>query len=144
MSENNVKPPTWFWIVSALALIWNLMGVVNFVMQVTMTPEVMATLPEVERVLYESTPTWANISFAVAVIGGSVGCLLLLLRKQLATAFLVTSLAGVIVQMIHAVFLTNAFEVSGAGATIIPIMVVVIGALLIWLSISAVKKGWIS
>ncbi len=143
MSENNVKPPIWFWIVSALALIWNLMGVANFIMQVTMTPEVLAALPEAERVLYESSPTWANIAFAVAVFGGSLGCLLLLLRKQLATAFLVTSLAGVIVQMIHSV-LSDAFEVYGPGGMIMPIMVIAVGALLIWLSISAIKKGWIS
>ena len=145
MSEDTSnKLPVWFWIVSALALIWNLMGVGAFIMQATMTPEAIAALPEAERVLFETTPTWANIAFAVAVFGGSLGCLFLLLRKQLAVSLLVTSLAGVIVQMINSIFFSNSSEVFGPGGIIMPIMVIVIGILLIWLSISAVKKGWIS
>ena len=145
MSEDTSnKLPVWFWIVSALALIWNLMGVGAFIMQATMTPEAIAALPEAERVLFETTPTWANIAFAVAVFGGSLGCLFLLLRKQLAVSLLVTSFAGVIVQMINSIFFSNSSEVFGPGGIIMTIMVIVIGILLIWLSISAVKKGWIS
>lgn len=145
MNENTSnKPPVWFWIVSILAFIWNLMGVSAFIMQVTMTPENMAALPEAERILQETTPMWANIAFAVAVFGGALGCLFLLLKNQLAVSFLVTSMAGVIIQMIHSFFFSNSYDVFGPGGMIMPIMVIVVGVLLIWLSISAVKKGWIS
>ncbi len=145
MSEDmNNKPPVWFWIVSALALIWNVMGVTAFVMQVTMSAEDMAALPDAERILYEATPMWATIAFAVAVFGGAIGCLFLLLRKKWATSMLMASLAGIIVQMIHSFFISNSFEVFGPGSAIMPIMVLLIAILLIWLAQSATKKSWIS
>lgn len=145
MSEDmNNKPPVWFWIVSALALIWNVMGVTAFVMQVTMSAEDMAALPDAERILYETTPMWATIAFAVAVFGGAIGCLFLLLRKKWATSMLMASLAGIIVQMIHSFFISNSFEVFGPGSAIMPIMVLLIAILLIWLAQSATKKSWIS
>ena len=61
MSETTrSKAPKWFMVVAAVLLVWNLMGVMAYIMQVTMSPEVFAALPEAERQLYENTPTWAT------------------------------------------------------------------------------------
>jgi hypothetical protein len=68
-------------------------------------------LPEVERALYESVPAWATGAFAVAVWGGALGCLLLLLKKKLATPVLILSFIGIVVQMIHSFFIANSIEV---------------------------------
>lgn len=145
MSENNTSSaPAWFLIVGIVALIWNLMGVAAYVMQVTMSPEAMAALPEAERALYESTPAWATAAFAIAVNGGALGCLFLVLKKVWAVPLLQLSLAGIAVQMFHAYFMTNSFEVFGPGGTIMPIMVIVVAVLLVWLAGSAKTKGWIS
>ncbi len=56
MSENNIKPPTWFWIVSSLALIWNFMGVAAFIGDAAMSTEDLAAMEENVRILYETTP----------------------------------------------------------------------------------------
>jgi hypothetical protein len=71
-----------FWIISAGALIWNGMGVMNFIMQ--MSPETLAGYPEPARVLVAGRPTWATGGFAIAVFGGALGCVLLLLRNAAA------------------------------------------------------------
>ena len=38
----NGKPPTSFWVIGVVFLLWNLLGLFGYYTQVTMTPEVMA------------------------------------------------------------------------------------------------------
>jgi hypothetical protein len=143
MSSTN-KPATWFWIVSVIALVWNLMGVMAYIAQVTMSAETLQAMPENERTLYESAPTWATAAFAIAVWGGALGSILLLIRKKWATAVLTVSFIGIVVQMIHSFFISNSFEVYGPGGLAMPIMVLVFGAGLIWFSRKAETNGWLS
>jgi uncharacterized membrane protein len=145
MSEETKSiSPKWFMIVSAILLIWNLLGVMAYVMQVTMSPETLAALPEAQRQLYETTPVWATAAFAIAVNGGALGCALLLLKRNLAGLFLQLSLAGVVVQMFHAFFMSKSFEVFGPGGLIMPIMVIVIAISLVILAAKAKAKRWTS
>ena len=141
--NSTTKPATWFWVISLIALVWNLMGVMAYIMQVTMTPEDISMLPENERALYESLPMWATGAFAIAVWGGALGCLLLLLRKTWATSVLTVSFIGILVQMYHSFFVSNSIDVYGPGGMVMPIMVVLIGIFLIWFSRAATIKGWL-
>lgn len=138
------KPATWFWVVSAIALVWNLMGVMAYVAQVTMSPEAFEALPENERALLQAVPAWATSAFAIAVWGSTVGCILLLIRKKLATPVLIFSFMGIIVQMYYNLFMSNTMEVYGPGGMIMPMMVLVIGVFLIWFSRKATSNGWIN
>ncbi|MEY4929844.1 MAG: hypothetical protein RI909_568 [Bacteroidota bacterium] len=138
------KPATWFWVVSAIALVWNLMGVMAYIMQVTMSPEALQALPENERTLMESVPTWATSAFAIAVWGSTLGAVLLLMRKKIATPVLIFSFAGILVQMYYNLFMSKAFEVYGPGGLAMPIMVFVFGLFLIWFSRKATSHGWIN
>ncbi len=142
MTTTDNKPKIWFWIVSAVALVWNLMGVMAYITQVTMSPEALQALPENQRALYESVPSWATMAFAIAIWGGVIGCVLLLLRRKQATPVLILSLAGILVQMYHSFFISNSFEVFGPGGLVMPIMIVVMGIWLIWLSRKATANGW--
>jgi len=145
MSETKInKAPAWFMVVAAVSLGWNLMGVMAYIMQVTMSPEVLAALPDAERQLYENTPEWATAAFAVAVNGGALGCLLLLLKRNLAGLFLQLSLAGVLVQMFHSFFMSNSFEVFGPGGMVMPVMVIVIAIYLVTLAAKAKMLRWTS
>jgi hypothetical protein len=145
MSEESTnKPPRAFYLISGFALVWNLLGVGAYVSQVTMSPDALNALPEAERMLYENVPVWATAAFAIAVNGGALGCLLLILRKAIATPVLIASLAGILVQMYHSLFIANSIEVYGPGGAIMPISVVIIGAYLIWFSMDAKNKGFVS
>jgi hypothetical protein len=143
MTESTTNPPRSFWIISGVALVWNLMGVMAYLMQAYMTDEAIAALPAAERALYENVPSWAVGAFAIAVFGGALGCILLLLRRRIAMPVLVGSLLGILVQMYHSFFIANSIEVYGPGKTIMPIMVIVIGAGLVWYVNSASQKGWL-
>ena len=85
MSGSSNKPEITFWIIGIIALIWNILGVVAYLMQAYMTQEDLLALPLEEQALYLDIPAWVTAAFALAVFGGLLGCLLLLLRKKLAT-----------------------------------------------------------
>jgi len=142
--ESNNKLPTSFYVISGVALAWNLLGVMAYVMQVTMTPEAMNALPEAQRMLIESTPVWATSAFAIAVNGGALGCLLLLLRQTWAYPVLIVSLAGIAVQMYHSIFIANSIEVYGPGSMIMPAMIIVVAVFLVWYAKGAKEKEWLS
>jgi len=136
------KVPKWFMIVAGVLFVWNLLGVMAYIIQVTMSPEALAALPDAQRQLYESTPAWATAAFAIAVNGGALGCLLLLLRQNLAGIFLKLSLAAVLVQMFHSFFMSNSFEVFGPGGMIMPVMVIIIAVYLVALAARARANHW--
>ena len=140
----NKETPKWFMVVSVVLLIWNLFGVMAYIAQVMMSPESLAALPEEQRQLYESTPAWATAAFAVAVNCGALGCLLLVLKRNLAGLLLQLSLAGVLVQMFHAFFMSKSFEVFGPGGMIMPVMVIVIAIYLVVLAAKAKTLRWTS
>ena len=145
MSESNKnQAPKWFYFVVFFALVWNILGVAAYVMQVTMTPEALAALPEAERALYENVPAWATSAFALAVNGGAFGCFLLLLKKNFSILLLEISLAGVLVQMFHSFIIAKSYEVYGPGGSSMPILVVLISIYLVYLSRSAKANGWTS
>lgn len=141
--ESSSKLPNAFYIISGAALVWNLIGVMFYVMQVTMTQEAMNELPEAQRMLIENTPAWATSAFAIAVNGGALGCLLLLLRQSWAIPVLIVSLAGIVVQMVHSIVIANSIEVYGPGSMIMPVMVIVIAVFLVWYAKGAKERGWI-
>ena len=142
--ELDSKAPKWFMIVAVVLLVWNLLGVMAYIMQVMMSPETLAALPEEQRQLYENTPAWATAAFAVAVNFGALGCVLLLLRKNLAGLFLQLSLTGVLVQMFHSFFMSKSFEVFGPGGLVMPVMVIVIAIYLVVLAAKAKMRRWTS
>jgi hypothetical protein len=129
-----------FWVISTLMLIWNVMGCVNYFIQ--MNPEMVSSYRETEQAIISSRPSWATVGFAVAVFGGVLGCILLMLKKSISFYLFIASLLGVVVTMIHTLGAGIDFgfgEISG-----IIIMPLVVSAFLIWYSKYAEKKGWIN
>lgn len=145
MTTSNQDAPTKaFWIICIIALLWNLMGIMSFIMEVFMSPEALAALPEAERALYENTPLWIHIVFAIAVFDGTLGCVLLLMKNKLAIPMFVISLVAVLAQMTHWLLLTNAMEVYGPESVIMPTLVIAIAAFLVWYSYKVKANGWMS
>ncbi|MEE8306855.1 MAG: hypothetical protein V3R81_06290 [Gammaproteobacteria bacterium] len=126
---------------SALGLIWNAAGLAAFFMQMTMD---LATLPDAQRIFYETTPAWATASFAVAVFGGVIGCLALLLRKSWALTMLLICLAGIVLQISHSLVISNGIEVFGSDGIILPIMTFSIAVFLIWFAKHSKQQGWLT
>ncbi|MFT5736104.1 MAG: hypothetical protein ACI9SG_000444 [Maribacter sp.] len=142
-TTTNLKPPAWFWVVSALGLGWNIMGAVAYLGQAYMPIESLEQMSQAERLLFETQPVWVTAAFAVAVWGGTLGCLLLLFQKKWAKPVLLISLIGILTQMSHSFFMSDAFDVYGAAGLVMQIMVVLIGVLLLFIARKAISKAWL-
>ncbi len=144
MNDKTVSGVHWsFWVISAVALIWNVMGVINYFMQ--MNADALATYPEAERAIVEGRPAWATGAFAIAIFGGALGCLLLLFRKSAAYYLFIASLLGVIVTMIHTLGVASSTIDFSLGEILgIILMPLVLAAFLVWYSKQTRSKGWIS
>lgn len=138
-----IRRSTAFWIVGVAALLWNLIGVAMFWMQVTLGSEQLAQMTEQQRQVYAATPMWLNVAFAIAVFGGVLGAIGLLLRKRWAVTMFFVSLLALLVQMIAAYLVTPAWEAYGAAGLVMPVVLIVI-ALLFWrYAQKAAERGWL-
>ena len=140
MEDKTVGGIHWsFWAIGTVSLIWNVMGVVNFLVQ--MNPEMLNAYRESERMIIEGRPVWATAGFAIGVFAGALGSLLLLLRKSTAYYMFIASLSGVIVTMIHTLGIGIEFSFGEIlGFILMPVAVAIF---LIWYSKLSRRKGWI-
>ena len=143
MSDESKTGVHWsFWLIGAFCLVWNLGGVMAYMGQ--MDPETLTQLPESQRSLVEIRPAWATGAFAIAVWGGALGCLILLLRKAMAIYLFAASALGVLVQFTYELGMAGSTESFGPGSIAMTIMIPVIAVFLIWYSKHTTDKGWIS
>ncbi|MEO9481852.1 MAG: hypothetical protein ABJG47_00310 [Ekhidna sp.] len=143
MTNGSVKPPTWFWVVSIIALVWNLMGVGAYLAQAFTPDDLISQMEQAVQDLVNQTPAWVTAAFAIAVWAGALGSLLLLMRRKLAHTVLIISLIGIVVQMFYNVFISNSIEVYGPGGMVMPIMTLLIGIGLIFLAKKGITVGWL-
>ena len=139
-----IKPPTWYWVVSGLAVVWMLFGVLAWVMDLMTDEAALATLSEAQRQLYEARPQWLFAVYGVAIFSGLAGAIGLLLRKSWASKLFDVSLAAIIVQFGYTFLVMNAVQVLGAAAAIpFPLVIFLIGVALVWFARRARKLGWL-
>ena len=133
--------PVWFRIVALLALVWNLFGAAMYLSSVGVFGDPMAALNEAERAAAASVPAWATGAFAIGTFGGVIGSIGLFLRKAWALPVLVVSLVALLALEGWTVFLSGAVNSFGI---VLPIVITVIAAALVWLAMDARKRGWLT
>jgi hypothetical protein len=140
--ETNAGVHWSFWVIGVFALLWNVLGSVNFFMQ--LNADVVADFPETHRAIIEGRPVWATAAFGLGVIVGSIGTLLLLLRKSAANQLFIVSLIGVSVTMIHTIGVAGSRDDFGAFEILVMILMpVIVAAFLIWYAKRAESKAWL-
>lgn len=141
MSSHTIKPSSTFWKVAIIAFIWNLLGVLYYLGQTFIPDEIIAVLPKEKSTLLYNAPAWITVAFAIAVWGGLLGCILLLLRKQSAKRVFVISFLGIIVYLTYNFFITKAPDFFDITSLIIPILTMLIGIYLIGHSNRCIREG---
>jgi len=127
--------------VAIIALLWNLIGCAAYLMDVTLTPEAVAAMAPDQQALYAARPVWAVGVYAIAVWGGALGCVGLVMRKRWAKGALLASLLGLIAQDI-ALFGMSPVAIE-ASVYALQGMVLVIAVLLLLLANRAERQGWL-
>jgi hypothetical protein len=103
------RPPVWFTVVAAVALAWNVLGLLAILADLRLSAADIAALTAQQQALYNARPLWSVGASIVAVLGGTLGCLALLLRRRATLVLLHVSLIGVVLQDI------GIFIVAGGG-----------------------------
>lgn len=138
--ELNGKPPTSFYIIAGVFLVWNVIGLLFYYQQMTLTPEALASMGPDIAAFMEATPVWANAGYAIAVNAGVLASILLLLRKSWAFPMYVVSLLGVLTQDLDAFVLRDVAAFFGGAAYVLPTVVILICITELWYSRSVANR----
>jgi len=101
-----------------LALLWNSIGAFDYVMTESRNDAYMSQFTPEQRAYFYAFPAWVVATWALAVWGGVLGSILLLLRKRWALPVFAVSLATMVITTIYNFVLTNGVEVMGMGGAI--------------------------
>ena len=135
---NSKKPPIWFWIIAVLAIVWNGMGVNAYLQQAYDTESYRAMYSKEQLEIAANMPAWVTAAFAIAVFGGLLASILLLLKKKLASTVFLISLLAVLVQMGYTIIKGYTSDM------LMTILIIVAAILLYWFAKHSVKKNWIN
>ena len=138
------KVPKWFTAIAVVALLWNLLGCLAFFADLRLSPQDVATLSPAQQALYNARPGWAVAATALAVFGGAIGCVGLLLRKKWAFILFCLSLVGILAQDFGLFILVNGATLAGSVAVIAQLLVLAIAIGLVFLSRLAIARGWLA
>jgi uncharacterized membrane protein len=134
----------WFRPSSIFIVLWMVLGVAMFAMDLLTTPEQAAALPEAQRLLRDERPFWIMIVFGVATGAGLLGAIALLLRKAMAVTLLTLSLAAVTLQFGYTILAMEAIERIGAAQALgVPGFIFLMGAISLWVAIKGANETWL-
>lgn len=133
MTDATARAPWHLWVVGVIAVLFNAIGVFDFVMSQSQGPAYMAsagmTPPQIAH--YLGMPGWMTIVWAVGVFGAFIASVLVLLRKALALPVFVISLVAFLVSLVYTYVLTNGGAVMGRSMAVTS---AIIAALLVFFS----------
>lgn len=146
MTGSTVKAPWRLWLVGVFAVLFNAIGVFDFVMSMAQGPKYLASAgmtPE-QIAHYQTMPAWMTMVWAVGVFGAFGASILLLLRRRLAFPVFVLSLAAFLVSLLYTYVLTDGGEVMGRQmamtSAMIAVLLVLFSAYARWMSARGVLR----
>lgn len=135
------RTPWHLWVVGTLGLLWDCVGAFDYLMTQTENESYMSQFTPEQLEYFYGFPAWVVAFWAIAVWGGLLGMVLLLLRKRLAAPVLLVSFLSMVVTSIHNFVLSDGLEVMGGMGVAFSGLIFVI-ALSLWLYARAmVERG---
>jgi len=133
--------PTWvFWLVAGVALLWNAMGAMDYVMTQTRNASYMSAFTPEQLAFFYGLPAWAVAAWAIGVWGGVLGALLLLLRKRSAVWAFLVSLIAMVITALQNYALSNGMEVMGDAFSLLFTAAIFLGAIALLVYARAMQK----
>lgn len=140
---NAQKTPTWFKVVGIITLLWNLMGISFFIFDMTRTPEDIAALDPLMQRLYDN-PNWVWAAYGLATITGTLGAVMLVMKKKLSHTLFILSLVGVLAQNYYHLIMSEVISDMPSSAYFMPILVISIAIYLVFHTKKGIRAGWLS
>jgi hypothetical protein len=118
--------------VGFLALVWNALGALDYVMTQTRNASYLSSFSAEQLAYFETLPAWSVATWAVGVWGAVLGSILLIFRRQLALPAFAVSLLAAALTFVYNYALTDGLRImGGASALIVPGLVLLVGILLL-------------
>jgi hypothetical protein len=142
MSEARTKKtPLHLWIVGIVALLWSLVGAVDYIMTQTENEAYMSRFTPEHLEFFYGFPSWLVAFWAVAVWGEVLGAVLLLLRKRHAVPVFVVSFLCMVVTTIHNYGFAGAAEIVGGVGIVFGVVIFVVALALVLYARSMARRG---
>jgi hypothetical protein len=115
MTDAPMKMPWHLWLIGVIAVLFNAIGVFDFVMSMAQGAKYQASagMTPDQIAHYLGMPGWMTVVWAVGVFGAFLASILLLLRRKLALPVFVLSLAAFLVSVVYTYVLTNGGAIMG-------------------------------
>lgn len=130
-----------FTIIAVILLLWNMIGMAAFIMQYTADLSALARTDPYTARIFAQMPGWAWIAYAVAVGAGTLGAILLLLRKAAAVWPFLASVIAIVVQFGYSFLGTDMLAVKGPTTMIFPAVILLIAVAQLLYTRSLAAKG---
>ncbi len=118
-NETDVERTPWhLWVIGVVALLWNAMGALDYVMTQTRNEEYMSNFTPEQLSFFYGFPAWVDAAWAIAVWGGVLGALLLLIRRRYAVWVFLASLIAMVITAFQNYVLSNGMEIIGDAFTL--------------------------
>ncbi len=134
--------PIHLWIVGILALLWSAFGCYDYWMTETANAAYLSKMPADMISYMNGLPKWTIGMWALGVWGGLLGSILLLARSRFALWAYALSFIGAVFGLGYQMFMTKQpASMTAGGMAVIPWVIILICAFLLWYSWNAEKKG---
>jgi len=127
------RTPWHVWVIGIVALLWSSVGAMDYVMTQTRNADYMSQFTPQQLEFFYRLPAWVTACWAIAVWGGVLGAVLLLLRRRAAVWVLLASLLGFVLTTIHNYLLANGLEVVGDTFSLVFTAIIFVVALVLLL-----------
>lgn len=126
-----VRAPVHLWIVGALSLLWNAMGAFDYLATQLKLDFYMSQFSEAQLAYFYGFPKWAVAAWAFGVWGAVAGSVGLLLRRRWALPAFAVSVAGMVVNWVYTLGMSNGAEIMGGGGMVFGTVIWVVAILLL-------------
>lgn len=138
-ANSPAKAPWHLWVIGIVGTLWSAMGAMDYVMTKLQVESYMAAFTPEQLEFFYGFPMWVNAAWAIAVWGGVIGCIILLLRKSVAVEVLLVSLIAMVITAIHNYGLSNGLEVIGDTFSLVFTAIIFVASLGLYLYAKAMR-----
>jgi hypothetical protein len=143
VTHTTIKTPWHLWLVGVIAVLFNAIGVFDYVMSMAQGASYMAAagMTPAQIAHYQEMPIWMTAVWTIGVWAAMLGSVLILLRNKLAAPVFAVSLAAFLVSLVYTYLLTNGAEIMGQSMAIANIVITVLLLFFMWYSWQMTGRG---
>ena len=147
MNDTRVAPaglaPWHLWLVGLLMLVWNAMSCYSHVMTLTQNAayfRATGVTPQIAA-YFAALPAWYVVAWTIAVWGGVVAAVGLLMRKSWTVGWFAASQLAMVINSVATLLNPDAREVLGGVGSISAIVLIMLGAFVMLYSMAMKRRG---